>query len=167
MREAIRSNYEGLVQDRDHLAFSAHNDAALKKLLAFLATDRIEVRRYEKAFLHGKAFIFSDDEGVLAGSSNFTAAGLTSNMELNLGRYDPTPVGQVKQWFDDLWAEAMPFDLASIYAARFEAFVFRGSRPAEADVPVASHALFVLHPAFWCFPAACSRALPLCPNDEP
>ena len=54
--------------------------------------------------MHGKAFIFAtDDEGVIAGSSNFTAAGLTRNLELNLGRYEPTPVAKVKNnWFDDL-----------------------------------------------------------------
>jgi len=122
VHDAIRANFGGLVKDRDRLAFDRQTDAALKKLLDFLASGRIEVRRYESAFLHGKAFIFSDDEGVIAGSSNFTAAGLTSNLELNLGRYDPTPVRQVKLWFDELWAEARPFDLAAIYAARFQEF---------------------------------------------
>ena len=122
IHEAIRSNFDGMVKDRNHLAFTQQTDAALKKLLDALASGRIEVRRYEKAFLHGKAYIFSDEEGVIAGSSNFTAAGLVSNMELNLGRYDPTPVRQVRQWFDELWDEAVSFDLAAIYAARFQAF---------------------------------------------
>ena len=54
----------------------------MKRLLDFLRSGKIEVRRYEKAFLHGKAFLFGTDlfgtgEGVIAGSSNFTAAGLT------------------------------------------------------------------------------------------
>ena len=119
VHDAIRANFEGLIKDRNHLAFSPQTDAALRKLLEFLATGRIEVRRYERAFLHGKAYIFADEEGVIAGSSNFTAAGLASNMELNLGRYEPTPVRQVKRWFEDLWAEAAPFDLAAIYQARF------------------------------------------------
>jgi len=119
VHEAIRANYEGLIKDRNHLAFAPETDAALRSLLEFLASGRMEVRRYEKAFLHGKAYIFSDEEGAIAGSSNFTAAGLATNMELNLGRYEPTPVRQVKQWFEDLWAEAAPFDLAAIYKARF------------------------------------------------
>jgi len=122
VHEAIRLNFDGLVKDRNHLAFDPQTDASLKKLLDVLASGKIEVRRYEKAFLHGKAYIFSDEEGVIAGSSNFTAAGLVSNMELNLGRYDPTPVRQVKRWFDELWAEAQPFDLAAIYAERFREF---------------------------------------------
>jgi len=122
VRQAIQANFQGLLRDRDRLEFARGTDEALRRLLEFLDSGRIEVRRYEKQFLHGKAFIFSDDEGVLAGSSNFTAAGLTSNLELNLGRYDPTPVRQVKQWFDELWDEAQPFDLAAIYKARFEEY---------------------------------------------
>lgn len=119
VKEAIEANFRGLVRDRDHLQFTEQTDAALRKLLDFLDSGKVEVRRYEKRFLHGKAYIFADDEGVIAGSSNFTAAGLTSNLELNLGRYDPTPVKQVKDWFDELWEEAQPFDLAAIYRARF------------------------------------------------
>ena len=59
-------------------------------------------------------------DGYLVGSSNFTAAGLTSNLELNVGRYDPTPVTRVGDWFDGLWDKAEPFDLAAIYEARLE-----------------------------------------------
>ena len=37
----------------------------------------VQVRRYEQGFLHGKAFIVeSDKTGLIAGSSNFTYAGL-------------------------------------------------------------------------------------------
>ncbi|MHB8181700.1 MAG: helicase-related protein [Acidithiobacillus ferrivorans] len=120
--EAVGLNYQGLIHDRDRLEFSRGVDAAISRLLALLESGRVEVRRYEKNFMHGKAFIFGDEEGVIAGSSNFTAAGITSNIELNLGRYDPTPVGLVKKWFDDLWAEAAPFDLAAVYAARFREY---------------------------------------------
>ena len=120
VKGALNSHAEGLQRDRDRLAFTPATDRSLRRLLDFLTTGRIEVRRYERAFLHGKAFIFSADEGVISGSSNFTAAGLTSNLELNIGRYDPAPVKRVKDWFDRLWAEAVPYDLAAVYAARFE-----------------------------------------------
>ena len=48
-----------------------------------------------------------------------TLAGLTSNRELNLGRYDPHVVNQVAAWFEDLWAESEAYDLADIYQSRF------------------------------------------------
>jgi hypothetical protein len=122
--EGLEKTAAGLLRDRDHLEFDPASDKAVTRLLDFLKSGLIEVRRYEKAFLHGKAYLFGTDlfgapEGVLAGSSNFTAAGLTRNLELNLGRYDPTPAGKVKDWFDRLWDDAVPYDLAAIYAARY------------------------------------------------
>ena len=121
INEALKALSEGLSHDRDLLGFSALVDMNLERLIEFLSTDKVEVRRYEKGFLHGKAFIF-DDEGLLSGSSNFTRAGLSSNLELNLGRYDPTPVSQVKQWFEDLWEESQEFDLADIYKTRYQEY---------------------------------------------
>lgn len=122
VKEALRAHARGLVSDRDLLGFTPDIDATVQRLITFLNSETIEVRRYEKRFLHGKAFIFADDEGVIAGSSNFTFGGLQSNLELNLGRYEPTPVRQVRQWFDDLWDEAVPYDLASIYEARYHEY---------------------------------------------
>lgn len=119
VRQALQASHRGVVRDRNHLPFAEEVDRSVHRLVSVLESGSLEVRRYERGFLHGKAFIFADDEGVIAGSSNFTAAGLTTNLELNLGRYDPTPVAQVKQWFDDLWDEAEPYDLASAYRARY------------------------------------------------
>ncbi len=122
MGEAIEQHYRGLIHDRNLIQFTPAADAAIERLISLIESGRLEVRRYEKGFMHGKAFIFGSDEGVIAGSSNFTAAGITSNIELNLGRYDPTPVGRVKSWFDDLWEDATDFDLAAIYRARFQEY---------------------------------------------
>lgn len=121
-REAVQRTDRRLRQDRDHLPFDRSTDAAIRDLLEFLESGKIEVRRYEKRFLHGKAFLFSHDMGVLAGSSNFTAAGLVSNLELNLGQYQPHVVKMVEAWFNRLWDEAVPFDLAQIYEERFAAY---------------------------------------------
>jgi superfamily II DNA or RNA helicase len=116
---ALKAHEQGLLRDRDLLSFAPATDRALRSLLAFLESGRIEVRRYEKRFLHGKAFVFGRGQGVIAGSSNFTSAGLVSNLELNLGHYQPRVVEQVQTWFEDLWVEAVPYDLATLYAARF------------------------------------------------
>ncbi len=117
--DALRLNEQGLLRDRDRLAFAPSVDRAVHRLLDFLRSGRIEVRRYERQFLHGKAYLFSAGQGVIAGSSNFTASGLVHNLELNLGQYQPSVVQQVERWYEDLWAEAVPYDLASIYEARF------------------------------------------------
>ena len=108
-----------LRRDRDRLPFSPRSRAAVGELLEFLDSGKIEVRRYEHRFLHGKAFLFSGKHGVLAGSSNFTLAGLTTNLELNLGQYQPGVVARVEEWFDRLWNDAVPYDLAAIYREQF------------------------------------------------
>ena len=118
LRQALERTESAMLRDRDRLAFAPATDRAIQSLLDFLKSGRIEVRRYTERFLHGKAYI-ARGHGVLAGSSNFTAAGLTANLELNLGQYQPYVRNAVEQWFDDLWAEAKPFDLAAVYEARF------------------------------------------------
>ena len=119
---ALRSVGEDLKRDRNLLGFSREIDNDLKRLIRFLKRDGVEVRRYEKTFLHGKAYIFSLGEGVIAGSSNFTRAGLNFNLELNLGHYDPYVYNKVKVWYDELWDESKPYDLASLYEERFIPF---------------------------------------------
>ena len=101
-------------------------DAAERRLVAWLrmldgdGTPQVEVRRYTKGFLHGKAYIpESDLAGVLAGSSNLTFAGLMLNRELNLGYETGSHKRLVRDWFEELWADAEPYDLAAIYEERF------------------------------------------------
>jgi hypothetical protein len=122
MRRALDGYQRTIEQDRDLLGFTSEADASARRLVAWLRTESVEVRRLENGFLHGKAYLVdTDDEGVIAGSSNFTHAGLARNRELNLGHYDPKDVEPVREWFDELWEEAKPYDLASVFDARFEA----------------------------------------------
>ena len=116
-----------LRRDRDHLPFTKASGAALRKLISALKAGNMHVRRYEDTFLHAKAYIFTPTdgesnkpEGMIAGSSNLTGAGLTSNLELNLGRYDRPIVERGRKWFDDLWEEAQPYDLAKVFEEAFQ-----------------------------------------------
>ena len=124
LRASLGSVDQELSQDRDLLGFTHEADASAKRLVEWLRSGKVDVRRYESGFLHGKAFIVTtDDEGVMAGSSNFTYAGLAKNQELNLGHYQSSVVERVRSWFDSLWDESRPYDLAAIYEARFEPHV--------------------------------------------
>lgn len=80
---------------------------------------RLEVRIYRGSFLHAKTYIFGTyktKEAVgVVGSSNFTRAGLTSNIELNaleteerIVKYRPTDVDDAHghlSWFDEMWSD--------------------------------------------------------------
>lgn len=125
VREQVRRALEGhrrqLEQDRDLLGFTTEADTAARRLVAWLRSGNVEVRRFERGFLHGKAFIIDGPiPGAMSGSSNFTFAGLARNKELNLGQYQPEPVYLVQEWFDELWEDSAPFDLAGVYEARWQ-----------------------------------------------
>ena len=121
LRRALEGHEQDLTTDRDLLGFSSETDTSVRRLVGWLQSGNVQVRRLEERFLHGKAFLVSDrSHGVVAGSSNFTRAGLTTNLELNLGNYSPHVVRQVQEWFEELWAEAVEYDLAALFEARFE-----------------------------------------------
>lgn len=116
VRQGLEVLERGLRRERDLLPFDRDQDRAIRDLLAFLRSGRIEVRRYQTHFLHAKAFLFRGaGRGVLAGSANLTLAGLERNRELVLGHFQDPLTSRVEEWFDRLWEEAEPYDLAAIY----------------------------------------------------
>jgi hypothetical protein len=114
--EGLKLLEAGLRHDRDRQPFSADARRHLRRMAAMLRSGKLETRRYERAFLHAKAILLDGfDPGLIAGSSNLTRAGLTQNLELNLGHWNPEIFAQAKAWFDALWNEAVIFDLAAIF----------------------------------------------------
>ena len=121
LEKSLEGHERSLETDRDLLGFTREADHSARRLVAWLRSGAVKVKRLENRFLHGKAFLVSDHaHGVVAGSSNFTHAGLTTNLELNLGNYSPHVIEQVSRWFNHLWDEADEYDLASLFEARFK-----------------------------------------------
>ncbi len=89
-----------LAQMRGELESESFNEKTLRlveDLIAFLQTEKVQVRLFEHGFLHAKAYLFHGDRvgpnnredrlhpyAAIVGSSNFTGPGLTTNRELNL-----------------------------------------------------------------------------------
>jgi hypothetical protein len=120
LAEALREHHRLMEEDRNLIAFSRKADDRTLRLIDWLHSESVEVRLLKQRFLHGKAFIVeTNHDGVLAGSSNFTYAGLIRNIELNLGQYQPGVVGEVIDWYEENWDAAEPFDLAGLYERRF------------------------------------------------
>lgn len=86
---------------------SKEKDNLVKEFISFLRRENVAVRLYDKEFLHGKTYIF--DQLVVVGSSNFTAAGLTRNTELNSVSLEAEAQYVRANWFDKFWAEAKDF----------------------------------------------------------
>ena len=117
---ALEGHDHSMEEDRNLLGFNQEADTSARRFVDWLRSGVVDVRRFEDGFLHGKAYLVdTDDEGVIAGSSNFTYAGLARNHELNLGQYDPKDVAPVRAWLDEMWDLSKPYDLASVFEARF------------------------------------------------
>jgi hypothetical protein len=120
LEEALRALEDDVITDRNLLGFTAETDALLERLVAWLDSESVQVHRYVNGFMHGKTFLVTtSDDGAIAGSSNFTYAGLARNIELNLGQYQPLVVERVRKWFDELWKDSQTYPLADLYRARF------------------------------------------------
>ena len=121
VHRALEGHDRDLQVEADLLGFTLEASRGAGRLVTWLGSDQVEVRRLPDRFLHGKAWIVGNNtNGAIVGSANFTYAGLTTNLELALGNYDPHVVEDVRGWFEELWNEAQPFDLAGLYEARFE-----------------------------------------------
>lgn len=116
--KAVQRVEDAIVAGRNDLEVSHSSDENIQRLKAFLVRESTQVRIYRQRFLHGKAFVFGTEEAVIAGSANFTKAGLNYNLELDLGHYEPDRVSPIAEWYDTLWGNAEDYDLAGIFNQR-------------------------------------------------
>lgn len=104
---------EGLRKDRDLARFPPSRAALnLVDIDEWLDRPEVRVRRFTERFLHGKTYLFgdaNDPRAALVTSANLTTAGLFSNLELGLARYDPMVAKAAVEWFDRLWGRAKEF----------------------------------------------------------
>lgn len=114
MSNRLEKSVAALKRERDLSAFPAARRAVLEHVSSFIRSDKVEVRRYERQFLHGKAYIIGeiDDAGppkpgaALVSSANLTAAGLFANLELGMVHYQPHVVEMALAWYQHLWDNA-------------------------------------------------------------
>ncbi|MFE9453273.1 helicase-related protein [Streptomyces sp. NPDC006739] len=89
--------------------------ATLQALRSQLAHGLVQVKVFTEKPLHGKTYIFHKPGDhhtprfAYVGSSNFTGAGLYSNLELNIEVADKDATQKLADWFSDRWDD--PFSL--------------------------------------------------------
>jgi hypothetical protein len=100
--------------ERNLARISPHAQQMLERWSAFLRQDTVQVRRYvpreHGRVLHGKAYLLLGvpqfgDLGVI-GSSNFTGAGLTANLELNAILKQQSATDALKRWYEAVWEKS-------------------------------------------------------------
>jgi len=91
---ALRLRFKG---DLEAEPFNKETLALVEDLITYLQAEKVQIRLYDKGFLHAKAYLFHQDKigpqnladrmrpfAAIVGSSNFTGPGLATNRELNL-----------------------------------------------------------------------------------
>ena len=115
----LQQSVSALRRERDFSAFPAARRTVLERLTEFFESEQVDVRRYTRRFLHGKAYAFGhlNDSGSLSGpgaalvsSANLTQGGLAGNLELGMVHYQPNVVGMALQWHQHLWEDAEEFN---------------------------------------------------------
>ncbi len=98
---------DSLETEKDDNPFLEGTDAVVEAL----KEGKIDCRVYRRDKFHAKAYITHAKFDVvgaqaLVGSSNFTRAGLTENVELNIQIQSGQEVAQLQDWFDIHWEQA-------------------------------------------------------------
>ena len=112
----LRTFRQSVDQEQEHNEFLI----GVPAILDALKSGKIECRVFDKNKFHAKAYItyFRDEYRnqfiqsmnipagyALVGSSNFTKAGLTQNIELNV--QVKSDVEQLQEWFDERWEQGL------------------------------------------------------------
>ena len=82
--------------------------ATLRSLHDLVASGQVQIKIYTRQPLHGKTYVFHRNDPVtptaaVLGSSNFTRAGLNTNLELNTDVTERDAANKVSVWFQELW----------------------------------------------------------------
>ncbi|RKY88059.1 helicase [candidate division KSB1 bacterium] len=83
------------------------------KFIEWIKSKKLEIRAYPSQNIHAKLYImtFTEEDRdigrVITGSSNFTKAGLTENLEFNVELKNRADYEFAKQKFEDLWKDAV------------------------------------------------------------
>jgi hypothetical protein len=127
LRTALSSHDNWLAAERDLSGFTREAMASAQSMVEWLersvdGTPVVKVRKFPHGFLHGKAYVVETGIGsaAVAGSSNFTQAGLSKNAELNLATSGtPGHVTDIKDWFNHYWDQSDEYDLAALYKSQW------------------------------------------------
>lgn len=94
---------------------SPHAQQLLERWNEFLMQDRVRVRWHKPIergrVLHSKAYLILDRSKALGfvGSSNFTGAGLTTNLELNAVLKQRSATDALKRWYEAIWQQSADY----------------------------------------------------------
>ncbi|MFH1679690.1 MAG: helicase-related protein [Candidatus Eisenbacteria bacterium] len=104
---------EAVVKEMGSSEDNAEVEEGVQKFLEWLRSGKLEIRAFPTSNIHAKVYIMSfveDDREVgrvITGSSNFTQAGLSKNLEFNVELKNRSDYDFAKEQFELLWRDAV------------------------------------------------------------
>jgi hypothetical protein len=96
----------------------------IQKFIEWIKSKKLEIRVYPFRSIHAKLYIMTfreedrDIGRVITGSSNFTIAGLSDNLEFNVELKNRADYEFAKQKFEELWNQSV--DVTNVYVQTIE-----------------------------------------------
>ena len=115
--KVAKENFSESVKDEfDDSDVSYEVEYGVRKFLDWLASSKLEIRIYTEAPLHAKVYVARRSENeitenvdsVITGSSNFSKAGLVTNLEFNVELKDYADIKFAYDKFEELWKYGEP-----------------------------------------------------------
>ena len=138
--KVAKENFSKSVKDEfDDSDVSYEVEYGVRKFLDWLASGKLEIRIYTEAPLHAKIYVARKSENeitenvdsVITGSSNFSKAGLISNLEFNVELKDYADVKFVYDKFEELWKYGEPVNEEYIEVIQNETWLKSDITPYE------------------------------------
>jgi len=112
-KEAKENVIQGVKNEIDNSSDDINVEDGIKIFKEWIISKKIEVRAYPDSKLHAKLYIMTFKDGdrdtgrVITGSSNFTKAGLSGNLEFNVELSKPSDYSFALEKFDQLWEKSV------------------------------------------------------------
>lgn len=107
------------------------------KFIEWIKNGKLEIRAFPSQNIHAKLYIMTFTEGdrdvgrVITGSSNFTRAGLTENLEFNVELKNRTDYEFAEQKFEELWKDAVDVSEKYIQTIQTKTWFNQNIKPYE------------------------------------
>jgi len=122
--------FNDLKNDIQKATYDKEVEEGMFQLIQDLFTKKIQIRVHPNKNIHAKMYVFREKEKhahgygvVITGSSNLTAAGLSTNFELNVELRDNEDIDFAVDTFNDLWFESVPINESYIIRLKEETYL--------------------------------------------
>jgi len=126
-----------VINEMENSEDQAQVEEGVLKFIEWIKNEKLEIRAYPSQNIHAKLYVmtFTEEDRdvgrVITGSSNFTQAGLTGNLEFNIELKNRADYEFARQKFEDLWKDAVDVSEKYIQTIQTKTWLNQNIKPYE------------------------------------